>query len=144
MLAEPRWLPAEIVIRINEKEVAETGEPHFLRDRGLLESAIARAQSMWHFGTESDVVRLAVAILAGLAQNHAFEQGNKRTALTAALVFIEVNGYRFNGEDTEDLGLWLEALIVRDIDEQELASRLRPLVAPANVDISELVKETTA
>jgi len=76
---EPNWLPIEVVIEHNRLELAETGENHFVRDRGLLESALARARNAFAYG-EEDVVVLAVAVMAGISRAHAFEQGNKRTA----------------------------------------------------------------
>ena len=69
------------MINYNRLEVEETEETHFLRDRGLLESALARPRNA--FAYEEDIVALAVRLLAGIAQAHAFEQGNKRTAMEA-------------------------------------------------------------
>jgi death-on-curing protein len=65
--SEPQWLPIEAVIEINHILVTATGEPHFLRDRGLLESALARPQNAFAYG-EEDVVVLAVRLMAGLAR----------------------------------------------------------------------------
>jgi death on curing protein len=78
--SEPRWLPIGAVIEINRIVVRATGERHFLRDSGLLDSALARPQNAFAYG-EEDVIALAVRLLAGIAMAHAFEQGNKRTAL---------------------------------------------------------------
>jgi death on curing protein len=74
---EPGWLPVEVAIEINRTLVTMTGERHFLRDPGLLDSAMARLKNAFAYG-EEDIVVLAVRLLAGLAQAHAFEQGNKR------------------------------------------------------------------
>lgn len=63
---EPSWLPIEAVIIYNRLEAEATGEPHFLRDRGLLESALARPCNFFAFG-EEDVVVLAVVLMAGIA-----------------------------------------------------------------------------
>jgi death on curing protein len=68
---EPRWLPIEVVIEINRTVVMNTGERHFLREPGLLESAMARPQNAFAYG-EGDIVALAVRLLAGLAHAHAF------------------------------------------------------------------------
>jgi death-on-curing protein len=75
---DPRWLPIEVVIEINRTVVTITGERHFRRDPGLLDSAMARPQNAFAYG-EEDIVALAVRLL-GLSQTHAFEQGNKRTS----------------------------------------------------------------
>ena len=88
---EPRWLPIEAVIEHNRIELAETGETHFVRDIGLLESALARPRNALVYG-EEDIVVLAVTLLAGIARAHAFEQGNKRTAFAAMRLFLGANG----------------------------------------------------
>ena len=72
---EPHWLPIDVLIEHNRLETQATGEPHFLRDRGLLESALARPRNFFSFG-EEDIVALAVLLMAGIARAHAFEQGN--------------------------------------------------------------------
>jgi death-on-curing protein len=64
---EPEWLPIGVVIELNQALVAATGERHFLRDRGLLESALARPQNAFAYG-EDDIVLLAVRLMAGIAQ----------------------------------------------------------------------------
>jgi death-on-curing protein len=83
---EPRWLPIEAVIGINRLIVEATKERHFLRDRGLLESALGRPQNAFAYG-EQDIVALGVRLLAGIALAHAFEQGNKRTSLVGTSHF---------------------------------------------------------
>lgn len=92
MRSEPTWLDADDITSLNEAAVTATGEPFTVLDRGLLESAAAKPINHWHYG-EDDVVALAVEFLLGIARNHPFEQGNKRTALLAALLFLECNGY---------------------------------------------------
>jgi death on curing protein len=90
--SEPRWLGADHLIAINRDLVARTGEPYGLRDRGLLESAAARPINRWHYG-ERDTVPLAFSLLIGIARNHPFLQGNKRTALAAADILLYLNGW---------------------------------------------------
>ena len=87
MPSEPSWVPLDVIIRINQRATAKTGEPHLLLNAPLLESAWARPLNLWsqsHQG-ETDLVRLAVAVMAGVAQNHPFQQGDKRTAFEKAL-----------------------------------------------------------
>jgi hypothetical protein len=62
--SEPRWLPLEVVIEHDRLELAETCEHHFVRDTGLLESALARPRNFFAHG-EEDIVALAVALMAG-------------------------------------------------------------------------------
>ena len=124
---EPRWLPIEVVIEHNRLEVEETGEPHFLRGRGLLESALARPQNAFSYG-EEDVVVLAVRLLAGVAFAHAFEQGNKRTAFEAMWRFLRFNGYDLAIEDSASWEMPIIDLIERRSTEEEFALALRPFV----------------
>lgn len=82
--------------------MADTGEPHGILKPNELESACARPQNLWHYEDERNVVALAVSLLAGVIQNHPFEQGNKRVALIGARNFLQNTGY--------DIGLSDEAL----------------------------------
>ena len=79
---EPHWLPINVVIEHNRLETEAAREPRFLRDRGLLESALARPRNFFGFG-EEDIVAFAVVLMTGIARAHAFEQRNKRTAFEA-------------------------------------------------------------
>ena len=116
---EPVWLTADLLIEFNELEVSATGEPHVLRDLGGLESAIARPVNHWHYG-EADVVALAVALLLGIARNHPFLQGNKRTAFAAADYFLYLNGYDLTVEDSEALADVIVDAIRGDVSEHYL------------------------
>jgi death on curing protein len=126
---EPRWLKLSDVINTNREEVEETGEPHLVLDLGLLESACERPKHLWHYGGESDVVRLAVSLLYGIAANHPFQQGNKRTALNCAIQFIELNGYVWTMADSEDLAYWVLRLVEHGVSEDEFAELIRPGIA---------------
>ena len=89
----------EVVIEINRAAVAMTGERHFLRDLGLLDSALARPRNAFAYG-EEEIIALAVRLLTGVAQAHTFEQGNKRTSFIAMTQFLLINGYDLAIEDT--------------------------------------------
>jgi len=114
-------------VEINEELVAITGEPHFLRDRGSLEGALARPQNAFAYG-EEDVVALAVRLLAGIAQSHPFEQGNKRTAFVAMVKFLNANGYDVSFEDVSDWANLVIELVEHKLAEEEFTMRLRPFV----------------
>ena len=124
---EPCWLPIDAVIQKNRLEVEETGERRFLRDIGLRDGAIARPQNVFAYG-EEDIVVLAVRLLAGIAQAHAFEQGNKRTAFGSMWHFLRLNGYDLNIEDSDYWEGPTVELIEHRLSEEELAERLRPFV----------------
>ncbi len=131
MPSEPIWLTEEQVIRINQRLVEKTGEPHFLRERGLLSSGISRPRNRWAYG-ETDVVNLAGVLLLGIGMNHPFEQGNKRTALTAAQVFLRFNGYNFVAPDGEPLGAFVERSIVGMIPEDIFLRTMQSCAIPLN------------
>ena len=91
MKREPIWLLREFIVAVHERLIAEYGGSPGLRDEGLLESALARPLHLFHYGNPS-VVDLAAAYAVGIAKNHAFIDGNKRTAFVAAAVFLGRNG----------------------------------------------------
>lgn len=106
-----------------------TGERHFLRDRGLLEGALARPQNAFAYG-EDDIVVLGVRLMAGIALAHAFEQGNKRTAFASLRLFLRPNGFELAIEDSE---VWAEpviALIEHRSTEEDFVRALRPYIVP--------------
>ena len=83
----------------------------------------AASKSLGIYQGEEDVVVLAVALLAGIAQNHPFAQGNKRVALVGARNFLQINGYDL-GIDDEALGPAIVDLVAGHIDEEDLAEIL--------------------
>ena len=127
MLNEPRWLPVEAIIEHNRIEVEVTGERHVLRDRGLLESALARPGNFFGFGEEDSVV-LAVVLMAGIARAHAFEQGNKRTAFAAMRLFLLANGYDTAFDDKVSWAEEVIALVEHRSTEEEFVRTIRPFV----------------
>jgi death-on-curing protein len=129
---EPNWLPVDVIIETNEDEVRETREPHFLRDPDALESACQRPLNYYVYEGQDDIVSLATVLLVGICEAHAFEQGNKRTGLTCALMFIESNGYATDfGQDTEWLGQIVEDVIAKRESQETLEEALRDCTFPA-------------
>ncbi len=104
-----------------------TRERHFLRDPGLLDSALARPQNAFAYG-EEDIVVLAVRLLAGLALAHAFEQGNKRTSFVALTEFLMINGYDLEIQDTTRWADEVIALVEHRSTEDEFVAAIRPSV----------------
>ena len=124
---EPNWLPIEVVIEHNRLELAETGENHFVRDQGLLESALARARNAFAYG-EEDIVVLAVALMAGISRAHAFEQGNKRTAFGAMRLFLRANGHDTAFDDSVSWADEMIGLLEHRSTEEDFARAIRPYV----------------
>lgn len=126
-------LDAEAVLAIHAEVLAAHGGTAGLRDRGLLESAVAAPQASFG-GTPliSDPIEIAAAYLFYLCRNHAFVDGNKRTALAAALVFLKVNGWLADPElPSRKIDDW-EALVLdvaaSRIDREQTTTRLRKLL----------------
>ncbi len=87
------WLEKTLVLDIHERQIAEHGGTGGVRDEGLLESALARPQQHYANGDPTpDLADLAAALAYGLARNHPFVDGNKRTAHVAYRTFLALNG----------------------------------------------------
>lgn len=127
-MTEPRWLPKNLILVVHERQLAEHGGARGLRDEGLLESALARPQNLSAYG-ESDVATLAGAYAFGIARNHPFIDGNKRTAFVACELFLMANGNELLASDEECLAMML-SLAANEIGEAEFAAWLRENVQP--------------
>ncbi|MBV8454001.1 MAG: type II toxin-antitoxin system death-on-curing family toxin [Deltaproteobacteria bacterium] len=89
----PEWLSVPDVIALHDEAVAEYGGLGGLRDRPMLESAVARPQNLTAYAADPSIFELAASYCAGIAKNPPFVDGNKRAAYQAAVVFLELNGY---------------------------------------------------
>jgi death on curing protein len=123
------WIGEDTVLAIHDVQLAEHGGLSGLRDPALMQSALARPRNLAAYG-EPDAARLAAAYAYGLVRNHAFADGNKRTAFVEALVFLLDNGFSFIGEDAESVTAML-ALASGDMEEEEFAAWLRARIQPA-------------
>lgn len=97
-----RYLTPEQVLFIHSRLIDETGGSHGIRDIGLLESALARPKAT-SGGSElyPDIFHKAVALMESVIKNHPFIDGNKRTAITSAGIFLQRNGYLPNATQEE-------------------------------------------
>jgi death-on-curing protein len=120
---EPVWLDATIALAVHDRQLAEHGGRQGVRDPALLESALARPVNRWGYG-DDDRCALAAAYAFGIARNHPFVDGNKRTAWVFARLFLALNGLalRFAPEDAVRVML---ALAAGELDEEELARWFR-------------------
>jgi death-on-curing protein len=125
--SEPIWVPVEAIVKHNRLELADTGEHHFVRDLGLLESALARPRNAFAYGEEDPVV-LAGTLMDGVSRSHAFEQGNKRTAFAAMRLFLRANGYDTAFDDTVDWADKMIELLEHKLTEGEFVELVRPFV----------------
>ena len=135
------WISRTLALAIHDRQLAEHGGGNGVRDEHLLESALARPQHLFAYGDPPpDLALLSASIAYGLARNHPFVDGNKRTAAVACEVFIVLNGGRLQ---TSDIELYPQYIGLADgsISETEFADwlRTRIVVAPTGK-----VQEATA
>ena len=96
------WLEKALVLAIHDRQIAEHGGSGGVRDEGLLESALARPQQLHAYGDPGpDLADLAAALAYGIARNHPFVDGNKRTAAVCCETFIKLNGATLEADDLE-------------------------------------------
>lgn len=95
-----------------------------MRDEGVLQSALAHPINRWHYDAEADLPKLAAAYGTGIAKNHPFVDGNKRTAFQVMYVFVGLNGSRIVATEPEVVAS-MEGLAACDVDEGALAEWLR-------------------
>lgn len=87
------WLEKPLVLALHDRVLAEHGGSSGVRDKGLLESALARPHQLYAYGTpQPDLADLAATLAYGIARNHPFVDGNKRTAHASYRTFLELNG----------------------------------------------------
>jgi death-on-curing protein len=114
-MKEPQWVLRETVLALQERLLAEFGGLSGVRDPGLLNSALARPRQLFAYRKPS-LFDLAAAYAFGLVRNHPFLDGNKRIGFTTAIIFLELNGYRFTASEVEATVKTL-ALAARDVDQ---------------------------
>lgn len=95
-----RLVGLRVTLAVHDRQLAEHGGGEGVRDLGLLESALARADNLIAYG-QPDAADLAAAYGFGIARNHPFVDGNKRTAFVIVLLFLLDNGYRLTASDAD-------------------------------------------
>lgn len=118
-----RWVSADVLLAVHEEQLAEHGGAAGVRDLGLFESALARPQNVAAYGNP-DAADLAVSYGVGLAKNHPFIDGNKRTAFVAVELFLALNGHDLVADDA-DCVLTMLSVAAGSLDEPGFAAWLR-------------------
>jgi death-on-curing protein len=130
MIAEPVWLQLEFVRRMHARQLAEHGGIPGLRDEGMLLSALNRPLDKWSYSDpRPDLCELAAAYAYGLAKNHPFLDGNKRSSAVACETFLVRNGLMPTATEEEKYPVYL-ALASGEMDEDTFAGWLRQHTAP--------------
>jgi death on curing protein len=131
-MSEPRWLDIDIVLDFHAEQLSLFGGADGIRDRGLLESALARPINKLAYG-ETDLSALAAAYGFGIARNHPFVDGNKRTALAAMIVFLGLNRIDLDAPQEAATAIVLTLAageIGEDVLARWIAAHSKVLVAP--------------
>lgn len=117
------WIATEVAVAAHGEQLAEHGGPAGVRDAGALESAMMRPRNLAAYG-EPDAAALAAAYGFGIARNHPFVDGNKRTAAVIMETFLMLNGHTLTASDAE-LVVAVLALAAGELSEDELADWVR-------------------
>ncbi|MBL4583776.1 MAG: type II toxin-antitoxin system death-on-curing family toxin [Pseudomonadales bacterium] len=119
-MKEPGWVLGSVIDAVHTMLLAEHGGGTGTRDKALLGSAVARAQQKVSYEPDTSIFLFAAAYSYGIAKNHPFVDGNKRTAFTVGTLFLELNGYMLNAPEA-NAALIFEQLAAGQLDELELA-----------------------
>jgi death-on-curing protein len=122
--ATPVWIDARAIYFLHDESLAMFGGARGLRDAGLLQSALARPVNQHLYKPGCDVAELAAAYAFGLAKNHPFVDGNKRTAFLALGLFLALNGWRLETTQIEAIDAML-SLATGSLEENALAIWIR-------------------
>lgn len=101
--SEPKWLTLRMAMAIHDEAIAMFGGTGGIRDAGLLEGAISRAQNRHTYDSAATLFDLAAALCHGICKNNPFLDGNKRTALLSARAFLFLNGQAFEPKETDEV-----------------------------------------
>lgn len=117
------WIDPQVLLAVHEEQLAEHGGAPGTRDLGLFDSALARPRNLALYG-EPDAAALAAAYGCGIARNHPFVDGNKRTAFVAVELFLALNGLELTADDSVCV-LTMLAVAAGSMDEATFAAWLR-------------------
>jgi death on curing protein len=121
---QPVWISKRAVLTLHQEQLAEHGGSDGLRDETLLDSALAKPHNVFAYGDQPDIFSLASSYAFGIARNHPFVDGNKRTALVVCILFLNRNGWDVEAS-REDFYFTFLHLADGSLSETDLAEWLR-------------------
>ncbi len=130
---EPEWLTESILLAIHAQQIERYGGTHGVVDDNVVRSALARPIHHFAYLEGADLADFAAAYLVGFARSQGFRDGNKRTALACALVFLSLNGYELHVPPRELYALTMQAA-TGSVDDGTVAAYLRDRMSPGPVD----------
>jgi death-on-curing protein len=122
-MKKPVWVLRETVLTLHEQSLAEFGGAAGIRDEGLMDSALSKPANLFAYGKPT-IFDLAASYGFALVRNHPFIDGNKRVGFIVAVVFLELNGYRFRASEA-DAAVQTLALAAGELSEVEYAAWLK-------------------
>ena len=128
-MKEPVWIDERDARALHERMLALHGGAPGIRDAGLLQSALARAQQQFAYMEGADVIDMAAAYTSGIVHNHPFIDGNKRTGFVVGILFLELNGHRFTASEEAAAQAVLEMAAGR-LDDASYSAFLRAHSTP--------------
>lgn len=123
-MKEPLWIDERDALALHDRLIALDGGAPGLRDKGSLQSALARPRQHFAYASAPDSAGLAASYTAGIIGNHPFIDGNKRTGFVTGVLFLEINGYRFTASE-EDATQAVLGLAAGAIKETKFAAWVR-------------------
>lgn len=126
---EPRWLTEAMLLVIHARQIERYGGAPGVLDENVVLSALHRARNRWAYDEGADVADLAAAYVAGFARSQGFNDGNKRTGLASALVFLRLNGYGLHVPGRELYALTMQ-VANNEADDSVVAAYLRAHMEP--------------
>jgi death on curing protein len=126
---QPLWVSKKAVLAMHSEQLSEHGGSNDIRDEALLDSALAKPLNVLAYADKPDIFRLAASYAFGIARNHAFMDGNKRTALVVSITFLDRNGWDIVAPKEEVYFTFLH-LAEGSLSEEELADWFRNNAVP--------------
>lgn len=127
---DPIWISRELVLAIHSRQLAEHGGADGVRDEGLLDSALGRPRNRFAYeNPPPSIPALAASYAFGIARNHAFIDGNKRTAAVVCETFLVLGGFELAATDAELYPVFM-SLAAGSLAEEELVAWLTARVGP--------------
>jgi death on curing protein len=126
---QPLWVSKKAVLAMHSEQLSEHGGSNGIRDETLLDSALAKPRNVFDYADEPDIFRLAASYASGIARNHAFMDGNKRTALVVSITFLDRNGWDIVATK-EDIYFTFLHLAEGSLSEERLAEWFRNNAVP--------------
>jgi death-on-curing protein len=123
-LQEPSWIIKKTVLAIHNLQLSEHGGSAGIRDEGLLDSALGKPHHVFAYDDSADIFRLAASYAFGIAKNHPFVDGNKRTALAVSITFLDINGWDVTASREDEYFTFL-GLAEGTVSEEQLAAWFR-------------------